>query len=117
MTKAVLEEKLAHQFLQVHEEGDRLMKSFVQERFAGSVSIWEPISRRKLPTFGNNSKSTEIKVRDRVLTLKKSDAIRTCKVFAKVFVARVLHAAESYSEVRLIFDRYIASSLKRQANW
>ena len=203
VTKAVLEEKLAHQFLQVHEEGDRLMKSFVQERFAGSVSIWEPIPRRKLPTFGNNSKSTEIKVRDRVLTLreecrmltrftmasrerpgidlpgyvghyefsvvprsmfardgtmhlctdkasimhavekiskvdftpkvvsepqgvimfdgmavvnqiKKSDAIRTCKDFAKVFVARVLHAAESYSEVQLIFDRYIASSLKGQ---
>ena len=33
--------------------------------------------------------------------IKKSDAIRTCKDFAKVFVARVLHAAESYSEVRL----------------
>ena len=46
--------------------------------------------------------------------IKKSDAIRTCKEFAKVFVTRVLHAAESYNEVRLIFDRYIASSLKGQ---
>ena len=44
--------------------------------------------------------------------LKKSDAIRTCKDLADVFVQRILGESNNYQVVAMIFDRYMVSSLK-----
>ena len=44
--------------------------------------------------------------------LKKSDAIRTCKDLAAVFVQRILGESNNYQVVAMIFDRYMVSSLK-----
>ena len=44
--------------------------------------------------------------------LKKSDAIRTCKDLADVFVQRILGESNNYQVVAMIFDRYMMSSLK-----
>ena len=44
--------------------------------------------------------------------IKKSDAMGTCKDFANAFVSQITHAAESFSQIRVVFDNYVNSSLK-----
>ena len=44
----------------------------------------------------------------------KTERIKTCKDFAQSFLDQFSNMADEYDEVRLVFDRYINSSLKEQ---
>lgn len=45
---------------------------------------------------------------------KDESSMKTCQDFAEAFIRRLDREASSYSEVRLIFDRYLTSSLKEK---
>ena len=77
ITKAVLEKSLAAQFLRVHIERERLLNDYVSERLLGSVSIWEPLKKRKLPTFRDNAKTAKVQLGDRKITLKEECGLLT----------------------------------------
>ena len=49
-----------------------------------------------------------------VNSITKTEDIKTCRDFAMVFIDRLAKITEKYSEIRLVFDRYITSSLKKQ---
>ena len=71
ITKAVLDQKLAEQFLSCEKEGEKLLSKFNEERLNGNISIWDPLSKRKLPTFSDNSKKVTAKLKEKVITLKE----------------------------------------------
>ena len=77
VTKAVLSEKSAEQFLQVEKEGEKLRESFIQDRLRGSSSIWSPLKKRKLPTFSENCASVKVKLKDKVATLREERRLLT----------------------------------------
>ena len=81
LTKAILPEKSAVQFLKI-EEGEKLLNDFINERLCGTTSIWEPIKRRKLPTFKENSVTSKVKFADKVITLKEERRLLTRFVMA-----------------------------------
>ena len=47
-----------------------------------------------------------------VNAIPKTERIKTCKDFEQVFLDQLSNMAGDYDEVRLVFDRYINSSLK-----
>ena len=49
-----------------------------------------------------------------VNAIPKTERIKTCKDFAQFFLDQLSNMADEYDEVRLVFDRYINSSLKEQ---
>ena len=49
-----------------------------------------------------------------VNAIPKTERIKTCKEFAQFFLDQLSNMADEYDEVRLVFDRYINSSLKEQ---
>ena len=53
-TKKVLNPKLAEEFLAYETIGIELLEIFIKERFEGEKLIWDPITKRKLPTFRPN---------------------------------------------------------------
>ena len=71
ITKAVLDQKLDDQFLSCEKEGETLLSKFNEERLNGNGSIWDPLSKRKLPTFSDNSKKATVKLKEKVTTLKE----------------------------------------------
>ena len=44
----------------------------------------------------------------------KIDRMKTCQDFADSFLAIICKMAANYDEVRLVFDRYMKTSLKEQ---
>ena len=56
LQKTVLNPKLAEEFLAHETVGKEFLENFIKERFEGGKSIWDPITKRKLPTFGSNFK-------------------------------------------------------------
>ena len=46
--------------------------------------------------------------------IPRTERIKTCKDFAQFFLDQLSNMADEYDEVRLVFDRYINSSLKEQ---
>ena len=64
ITKAVLDQKLAEQFLSCEKEGEKLLSKFNEERLNGNISIWVPLSQRKLPTFSDNSEKVTVKLKE-----------------------------------------------------
>lgn len=44
----------------------------------------------------------------------KTDRMKTCQDFADSFLAIICKMAANYDEVRLVFDRYMKTSLKEQ---
>ena len=51
ITKKVLDPNLAKVFLDCEAIGETLYNNFVDERFFGEVSVWEPLKKSKIPTF------------------------------------------------------------------
>ena len=64
ITKKVLNPKLAEEFPAHETIGKELLENFTKERFEGEKSIWGPITKRKLPTFGSNVKTVTVKIKD-----------------------------------------------------
>lgn len=44
--------------------------------------------------------------------MSKTDRMKTCYDLAKVFIERLITISANYYDVRLVFDKYIDSSLK-----
>ena len=59
VTKKLLHPKLAEEFLTHETIGKELLENFIKEGFEWEISIWDPITKRKLPTFGNNVKTVK----------------------------------------------------------
>ena len=71
ITKKVLNPKLAEEFLAHETIGKELLENFTKERFEGEKSIWGPITKRKLPTFGSNVKTVTVKIKDQLVQVKE----------------------------------------------
>ena len=63
LTKKVLPENLAKEFLEIERETLKLYKHSIEEWIVGSKSIWDTITKRKLPRFSNNQKVVTVKIR------------------------------------------------------
>ena len=70
-TKAVLPTKKADEFLQHKQIGEDLYKVFKDERVNGEKSIWEKMTKRKLPTFVASNKTTHVQLKEKVVELKE----------------------------------------------
>ena len=64
LTKKVLPDNLAKEFLEIEKEGQCLYEQFIEERIVRSKCIWDSITKRKLPTFVNNKKVVTVKIRN-----------------------------------------------------
>ena len=71
ITKKVLDPNLANVFLDCEAIGEALYNNFVDERLFGEVSIWEPLKKRKIPTFKMHVKSCNIKTKEGVVNIKE----------------------------------------------
>ena len=49
-----------------------------------------------------------------VNAIPKTDQIKTCNDFAKIFLDQLSNMANNYDEVRLVFDRYLDKSFEEQ---
>ena len=49
-----------------------------------------------------------------VNSISKTEKIKTCQDLANVFIQMICNMSNQYDEVRLVFDRYISTSLKEQ---
>ena len=47
-------------------------------------------------------------------SISKTENIKTCQDLANVFIQMISNMSKQYDEVRLVFDRYISTSLKEQ---
>ena len=72
LTKKVLPDNLAKEFLEIEKEGQCLYEQFIEERIVGSKCIWDSITKRKLPTFVNNKKIVTVKIRNQLINIYKS---------------------------------------------
>ena len=87
ITKKVLTPKLAEEFLGHETIGKELLENFTKERFEGEKSIWGPITKRKLPTFGSNVKTVTVKIKDQLVHVKEQRKI----ISRFLIVCRTLH--------------------------
>ena len=71
ITKKFLNPKLAEKFLAHETIGKELLENFTKKRFEGEKSIWGPITKRKLPTFGSNVKTVTVKIKDQLVQVKE----------------------------------------------
>ena len=71
VTKKVLNPKLAEEFLAHETAGKELLENIIKERFEGEKSIWDPITKSKLPTFGSNVKTVTVKIKDQLVQVKE----------------------------------------------
>ena len=70
LTKKVLPESLAMEFLEIERQGRKLYEKFIEERIVGSKTIWDTINKRKLPTFANNKKVVTVNIRNQLINIK-----------------------------------------------
>ena len=70
LTKKVLPESLAMEFLEIEREGRKFYEKFIEERIVGSKSIWDTINKRKLSAFANNKKVVTVKIRNHLINIK-----------------------------------------------
>ena len=59
------------EFLNQVVEGEKLYDAFRIERLEGEKSIWDPMTKRRLPTFASKKKLVKVKLQDKVGTLKE----------------------------------------------
>ena len=61
-TKKILNPKLAEEYLAHETTGKELLENFMKERLEGEKSIWDPITKSKLPT---------VKIKDQLVQVKE----------------------------------------------
>ena len=91
------------------------------EQLSTGTNSSEFVVMEQIPTVVQEPQGSHEGTRPRVIIIdgmaivngiSKTEQIRTCGDFAQAFIERLEHIARSYDEVRLVFDRYITSSLK-----
>ena len=88
-----------------------------QEMEASEISRAPDVTREGLAGLNDTSPKYKVIIIDGmalVNAIPKSERIKTCKDFAQVFFDQLSNMDGDYGEVRLVFDRYIDSSLKEQ---
>ena len=73
---------LADQFLVQKEEGKKRLQEFVTTRLIGDKSIWEPLTKRKLPTLASNNKVVKAKIQNQIINIKAERKLTTRFVIA-----------------------------------
>ena len=91
LTKKVLPESLAMEFLEIERQGRKLYEKFIEERIVGSKTIWDTINKRELPTLANNKKVVTVKIRNQLINIKA----------ARKLMSRFTVAAKSRPDVDL----------------
>ena len=71
ITKKAFDPNTANVFLDCEAIGEALYNNFVDERLFGEVSVWEPLKKRKIPTFKMHVKSCNIKTKEGVVNIKE----------------------------------------------
>ena len=71
LQKKVLNSKLAEKVLANETFGKELLENFIKEIYEGEKSIWDPITKRKLPTFLSNIKTVTVKMQDQLVQVKE----------------------------------------------
>ena len=72
ITNAVLPEGISEEILNRDQIGQQIFLQFVNERFVlASLSIWDPIKRRKISTFMKSNVTIELHSGDKVVKLKE----------------------------------------------
>ena len=71
VTKKILNPKLAEEFLAHETTGNELLENFIKVRFEGEKSIWDSITKSKLPTFGSNVKTVTVKIKYQLVQVKE----------------------------------------------
>ena len=77
MTKVILPVKQAEEFLNHEKIGEDMYKELKDKIILGSTSIWDKMTKRKLPTLVSANKTTKVKLIDRVLELKEERRLVT----------------------------------------
>ena len=82
ITKKVLPKDQADIFLAHDEAGSELFNLVRAERLYGEKSIWDPMVKRKLPTFAQTTKKVNVKVNNKVVQLKEEKTLMTKFILA-----------------------------------
>ena len=69
-------------FLKHDEVGKEMFDTFKLERLQGEKSVWDPVVKRKLPTFAEITKRVQIKINDKIMQLKEEKQLITKFVVA-----------------------------------
>ena len=76
-------------FLNHEQEGEKHLQEFTNGSFEGSISIWKPLEKTKLPTFNANAKSFKTNIDVKTIRFKKE----------RNLVSRLIVAARSRPEI------------------
>ena len=82
VTKVVLPPSKASIFSAHDSIGEELYNKFKEERLQGDRSVWDPMKKRKMPTFADTSKSYKTKVDDKIVEIKEEKRLLTKFVIA-----------------------------------
>ena len=89
VNKNILPEKFAKVFLNHEQEGEKCLQEFTTDRIEGSISIWKPLKKTKLPTFNANAKSFKTNIDGKIIRFKEE----------RNLMSRLIVAARSRPEI------------------
>ena len=89
VNKNILPEKFAKVFLNHEQEGEKRLQEFTNGSFEGSISIWKPLKKTKLPTFNANAKSFKTNIDGKTIRFKEE----------RNLMSRLIVAARSRPEI------------------
>ena len=82
ISKTVLPDHIATEYLNHGEEGQKMYDLFKTERLQGPKSIWDHMKLRKLHTFSSTKKSVKVKLQEKMVTLREERNLMTRFVLA-----------------------------------
>ena len=78
-------------FLNHEQGGEKRLQEFTNDRIEGSISIWKPLKKTKLPTFNINAKSFKTNIDGKTIRFKEE----------RNLMSRLIVAARSRPEIDL----------------
>ena len=87
LTNKVMPNDQALRFLNAGGTGDNKYKFFIEQRLIGDKSIWDTITKEKIPTFVCNNKQITVTVNKELVNLKKEKKLKS-KVSCSTFQTR-----------------------------
>ena len=109
LTKKVLPHKVTETFLSLKRIGQLKYDKFVKERLLGDTSIWDPLSKEKLPTFVNNNCVTTVTVNKQLINLKEERKLMSRFLIARpdLVLTSTYHITLAFMSFLLYRDRYL----------
>ena len=90
-------------FLNHEQGGEKRLQEFTNDRIEGSISIWKPLKKTKLPTFNINAKSFKTNIDGKTIRFKEE----------RNLMSRLIEAARSRPEIDKYFGDYEFSVVPR----